>query len=487
MKGASDSHDEPLPDALRRDLEAAVGVAFVKHSALDRVLAGRDASTIHGQGACVVLPKSTAEVQAVVRACRRHGRAFAPRGSGTGLSAGAVPCGLPVVISTTRMTAIRLVDVVQRTAWVEPGVLNLDLSNFVAAQGFRFAPDPSSQQSCSIGGNVANNSGGPHCLSEGVTQSHVLAIEVVMADGEVVMLGGLDPEPVGLDLRGGFIGSEGTCGIATAIAVRLVPLAPAVSTMLVVFDALRAGAECVSAIIAAGLVPGALEMMDHNTVVAVEPFAHAGLPLDCAAVLLVELEGLRHQVAFDTTRVSDIALAHGAREVRLSSSDDERARWWKARKSAFGAIARMAPDYYLHDTVVPRAALVGVLEEVVAIANRYGLQVLNVFHAGDGNLHPLLVYDGRVEGELDRVHQAGAEIVRASVAAGGMLSGEHGIGLEKRDFMPLVFSAHDLAAQGWLRNAFDPDGAANPDKVLPTPHSCGDVVHLTRVPDGAWV
>jgi glycolate oxidase len=477
----------PLPDALRVELEAIVGSTFVKHSALDRVLAGRDASTIHSEGMCLVLPNSTAQVQAIVRACRRHGRAFMPRGSGTGLSAGAVPCGQPVVISTARMNTIRSVDVLQRHAWVDPGVLNLDLSNAVAAQGLRFAPDPSSQQSCSIGGNVANNSGGPHCLSEGVTQSHVLAIEVVMPDGEIAVLGGLDPEPGGLDLRGAFIGSEGTCGIATAIAVRLVPLPPAVSTMLVVFDALRAGAECVSAIIAAGLVPGALEMMDRNTVEAVEPFAHAGLPTDAAAVLLVELEGLAHQVAFDTERVRDIAMVHNAREVRLSSDSDERARWWKARKSAFGAIARLAPDYYLHDTVVPRKALVGVLEEVVAIANRFGLRVLNVFHAGDGNLHPLLIYDARLPGELERVHAAGAEIVRASVAAGGMLSGEHGIGLEKRDFMPLVFSDDDLDAQRWLRNAFDPDGASNPDKVLPTPHSCGDVVHLGHLPDGAWV
>jgi glycolate oxidase len=301
------------------------------------------------------------------------------------------------------------------------------------------------------------------------------------------VLGGLDPEPVGLDLRGAFVGSEGTCGIATAVCVKLVPLPPAVSTMLVVFDDLAAGAECVSAIVAAGIVPGALEMMDRNTLIAVEPFAQAGLPIDAAAVLLVEMEGLPNQVADETVRVGDLARAHGAREVRVPATPDERARWWKARKSAFGAIARIKPDYYLHDTVVPRAALVGVLTEVVAIAERHGLQVLNVFHAGDGNLHPLLVYDARQPGELDRVHAAGAEIVAVSVAAGGMLSGEHGIGLEKRDFMSLVLSDDDIRAQQWLREAFDPDHASNPHKVLPSAHSCADITHLPRVPDGVWV
>ena len=419
-----------------------------------------------------------------MRACVRHGRAFVARGSGTGLAGGAIPLDGAVVISTTKMNRVLEVDVAQRQAWVEPGVLNLDLTRHVGPHGLHFAPDPSSQQTCSIGGNVANNSGGPHCLAEGVTNAHILGLEVVLPDGEVAMLGGADPEPAGFDLRGVFVGSEGMFGIATKVLVKLTPNPPSVCTMLMDFDTVDAGAATVSAVIASGIVPAALEMMDQLCLQAVEAYIHAGLPVDAAAALLVEVVGLPHGVDAQTLAITRIAEEHGVRTVRVAADEAERALLWKGRKSAFGAIARIKPNYYLHDTVVPRHALPAVLRQVYEIVARHDLLVLNVFHAGDGNLHPLIVFDAREPGVMERVHAAGEEIVRVSVDAGGVLSGEHGIGLEKRDLMPLMFSAVDLAAQADLRAAFDPAGLANPGKVLPSPATCGDV---HQVPEGAWI
>ena len=435
----------------------------------------------------VCFPQSTAEVQRCVAVASRFGVPFVPRGSGTGLAGGAVPPDGAVVITTTKMTRILSVDPTARRAWVEPGVLNLDLSRAVAGHGLHFAPDPSSQQTCSIGGNVANNSGGPHCLSEGVTAAHILAVEVVLPDGSVTVLGGEDPEPGGYDLRGAFVGSEGMFGVATKVCVRLTPDPPAVCTMLLDFASIEDGASTVSAVIAAGIVPAAMEMMDRLCLEAVEAYIHAGLPVHAATALLVEVVGLPHAVAADTERIRAIAADHGVGDVRVAADEAERALLWKGRKSAFGAIARIKPDYYLHDTVVPRSRLPGVLAQVYEIAARHELLVLNVFHAGDGNLHPLLVYDGREPGVMARVHAAGEEIVRASVAAGGVLSGEHGIGLEKRDLMPLLFSAVDLAAQATLRAAFDPAGSANPGKVLPSPAGCGDLHVAGAVAAGAWI
>jgi glycolate oxidase len=465
-------------------LRDALGPARVHAGGTELGLYRRDASNIEGRAGVVCFPTSTAEVQACVRIARRHGRPFVPRGSGTGLAGGAVPLDDPVVIVTTKMNRVLDVDVDGRVAWVEPGVLNLDLSRHVAPFGLHFAPDPSSQQSCSIGGNVSTNAGGPHCLAYGVTSTHVLAVEVVLPDGEVAMLGGLDPEPPGLDLRGAFVGGEGMLGIATRIAVRLTPNPPAVNTLLLDFASVDDGAATVSAIIAAGIVPAAIEMMDARITAAVEAFVHAGFPLDAAAILIVEVDGLAAGVAAATEHVTAIGRAHGARSVRVAVDPAERALIWKGRKNAFGAIARVKPNYYLHDTVVPRARLCEVLRAVYDIADRHELIVMNVFHAGDGNLHPLLVFDKREPGVMDRVHAAGDEIVRASVAAGGVLSGEHGIGLEKRDFMPLLFSAVDLDLQARLRDAFDPDGTANPHKVLPAGSRCAD---LQAVPAGAWI
>jgi glycolate oxidase subunit GlcD len=388
------------------------------------------------------------------------------------------------VIVTTQMNRVLEVDPEERVAWVEPGVLNLDLSVAVADAGLYYAPDPSSQQACTIGGNVATNAGGPHCLAAGVTSAHVLAIDVVLADGSVAHLGGLEPDAPGYDVRGCFVGSEGTMGIATRIAVRLQPMPPCVRTVLLGFDAIDDAAATVSAVIAAGIVPSALEMMDARITRAVEDFVNAGYPRDAEAVLLVELDGLPAGVEAEVATVDAVAREHGARTVRVATDPAERALLWKGRKSAFGAIARIAPDYYLHDAVVPRTRLVEVLRRVYEIAAGQDLIVMNVFHAGDGNLHPLLVFDAREPGIWERVHAAGDAIVRACVEAGGVLSGEHGIGLEKREFMPLVFTADDLDAQARLRDAFDPSGRANPQKVLPRGSRCGEAM---RVPEGAWV
>lgn len=466
------------------DLRAVLGENRVKTGPTELSLYRKDSSNMSGDAGVVCLPETTEEVQACVRVANRHGVPFVPRGSGTGLSGGAVPLDDAVVIATTKMNAITSVDATNRLAWVQPGLLNLDLSNRLEHLGLHFAPDPSSQQTCSIGGNVANNSGGPHCLADGVTASHVLAVEVVLPDGRVTVLGGEDPEPDGLDLRGVFVGSEGMLGVTTSICVRLTQNPPAVKTMLMDFASVEDGAATVSGIIAAGIVPAAVEMMDQLCLRAVEGYIHAGLPVDAAAALLVEVVGLPHGLDADVERILEIAESHRVGSVRVAQDEEERALLWKGRKSAFGAIARIEPNYYLHDTVVPRAKLPQVLNQVYEIADRYGLKVLNVFHAGDGNLHPLLVFDARVPGTTERVHQAGEEIVRASVAAGGVLSGEHGIGLEKRDYMSLMFSETDLEAQEALRHAFDPDGVSNPGKVLPNPATCGDI---HSVPEGAWI
>ena len=470
--------------ALADDLRAAIGDTLVRTGPTELSLYRRDASNMEGSTSVVCLPESTEQVQACVRIAHRHGVAFVARGSGTGLSGGAVPLDGAVVIATSKMHRILSIDVVNRQAWVQPGLLNLDLSRRIEHLGVHFAPDPSSQQTCSIGGNVANNSGGPHCLAEGVTASHVLAVQVVLPDGTLTVLGGEEPEPLGYDLRGVFVGSEGMLGIATAVCVKLTQNPPAVKTLLMDFDTVADGAETVSGIIAAGIVPAAVEMMDQLCLQAVEAYVHADLPVDAAAALLIEVVGLPNGLEADLERIVSIGHEHNVRHIRVAKNEAERALLWKGRKSAFGAIARIQPNYYLHDTVVPRAKLPEVLRQVYEIAARHELQVLNVFHAGDGNLHPLLVFDARQPGVLDRVHRAGAEIVRASVAAGGVLSGEHGIGLEKRDYMHLMFSPVDLDAQQALRRAFDPLMRANPNKVLPSPATCGDV---HSVPEGAWI
>jgi len=473
--------------ALVAELRAALSHDRVRTDGAQLSLMARDASTSPaGAVGPVCLADSTAEVQAIMRITRAYGRSIVPRGAGTGLSGGAVPLGAPVVVSTARMDRILSVDVEERIAWVEPGVVNLELSQYLRPLGFHFAPDPSSQQVCTIGGNVANNSGGPHCLAEGVTNQHVVAVEVVLPDGEVVMLGGEEGLTRGYDLRGVFVGSEGTMGIVTRIGVVLTPNAPAVRTLLLAFPTVDSAARTVSAIIAAGIVPAALEVLDKLCINAVEDYVHAGYPRDAAAVLLAEVEGLEGGVVIDAQRIAEIGAAHGATSVRRADGEEERGLLWKGRKTAFGATARIASRYYLHDTVIPRAKLAEVLEAVTGIAADHGLPIMNVFHAGDGNLHPLLLFDGDDEATLERVHAAGAEIIRVSLAAGGSLSGEHGIGLEKQPFMAEMFAPADLDHQERIRKAFDPACRSNPGKILPTGHSCADIQALGAVPTGVW-
>lgn len=482
-------HAAPTTDdeLLVADLKEALSGDRVRFDSAERSLLAKDASVFKGGVAGpTCFPVTTEEVQAITRIAVAHGRAVVPRGAGTGLAGGAIPLGAPIVVAMTKMNQILEVDIDNRIAWVEPGVINLDLTRRLAPMGFHFAPDPSSQQVCTIGGNLANNAGGPHCLAYGVTNSHIQAIEVVLPDGEVAMLGGLDPEPAGLDLRGVFVGSEGTLGIATKVAVRITKNRPAVTTLLLSFASVADAANTVSGIIAAGIVPAALEVMDHKITEAVENYVHAGYPRDAAAVLLAEVDGLEAGIAIDAERIEEIGRANGATDVRTAKDETERALLWKGRKTAFGAIAQIAPDYYLHDTVVPRSELANVLSQIYEIADRYELIVMNVFHAGDGNLHPLLLFDARDEGVLDRVHAAGKEIVEASLDAGGVLSGEHGVGVEKQGYMNRMFSDDDLDHQDRLRKAFDPACRANPGKVIPIGHSCADIQALRKVPTGVW-
>jgi len=481
-------------DPVLAALVTALGEDHASAEPLELALYARDAGVSTGRALAVCWPRSAAEVAAAVQVACSHGRPFVARGSGTGLAGGATPLDDPVVIVTTEMNRVLDVDAEHLVAWVEPGVLNLDLSRAVAPHGLHYAPDPSSQQACTIGGNVGTNAGGPHCLSEGVTSAHVLAVDAVLADGSAARLGSLGPDTPGYDLRGCFVGSEGTMGIATRIAVRLTPDAPRVATMLGAFSSVDAAAATVSGIIAAGVLPAALEMMDAKITQAVEDFVGAGYPRDAEAVLLVELEGLDAGVDEQIAAVDGIARANGATSVRVAADETERALLWKGRKSAFGAIARIAPDYYLHDAVVPRTKLVPVLRRVYGIAAAHDLTVMNVFHAGDGNLHPLLVFDGREPGVWDRVYAAGTEILAACLDAGGVLTGEHGVGIEKRDLMSRQFSADDLDAQARLRDAFDPDGRANPQKVLPRGSRCGETrshggiaASPPGAPEGTWI
>jgi glycolate oxidase len=474
--------------ALRERFAAVLDPSRVIDHPLERRLYSRDGSIAEGDCGLVVLPETTAEVAACMRVARDMGVNVVPRGSGTGLCGGAVPLEGAVVVSVARMTRILEVDAEVPCARVQPGVLNLDLSVAVRHLGLHYAPDPSSQQACSIGGNVATNAGGPHCLSSGVTAQHVLGMEIVLADGQVLRLGGTAPDPPGYDLRGFVVGGEGTLGIVTEVLVRLMRNPPAVRTMLLDFPTVRQAGAAVGAIIAGGVIPAAMEMMDRRMTVAVEAFVRADLPVEAAAVLLVEVDGTPAEVAAHTAVVESVGARHGAGQVRVARDEAERALFWKARKSAFGAVARVAPNYYLHDCVVPRTRLVEVLERIEEIALARDLVVMNVFHAGDGNLHPLIAFDRRDPEQVERVHAAGTDIIEACVAVGGVLSGEHGIGLEKRDFMPLTFSAVDLAAQACARDAFDPEGRLNPAKVLPVGSRCGELVlDAGSLPPGTWL
>lgn len=472
---------------LIEDLRAVLGEQNVLDEPVELYLFSKDASLMRGEPTCVVFPEDAEEVAEVVRIAERHGVPVVARGAGTGLTAGASPSEGGIVLTTTAMQGIDI-DPDNRCAWVGAGVINLDLSKRAAPHGLHFAPDPSSQSACTIGGNIANNSGGPHCLAEGSTTSHVLGLEVVMSGGEVVTLGGRAPDPPGLDLKGLIVGSEGTLGVVTRALVRLIPIEPDVRTLLMDFPTVEGAAATVSDVIAAGLVPAALELMDQRMTVAVENWLQAGLPTEAAAILLAEVVGETEGVESNADTISRIARQHGAQHIEVAETEEHRALLWKGRKSAFGAIAQLAPDYYLHDAVVPRTKLVETMKGIYEIADRYELTLLNVFHAGDGNLHPLIAFDAGDPGVSEKVHRAGEEIVSLCLRNGGALSGEHGIGIEKRDMMRTSFTELDLDAQARLKEALDPEGIFNPSKILPEGSRCFDFGGTRReVPEGAWV
>jgi glycolate oxidase len=463
----------PLPEAFVSELEAGLPDGALIREPEQLKVYECDGLTAHRAiPALVVLPETTEQVQAAVRSCDRHGIPFVARGAGTGLSGGARPSTEGIVISFSRMARVLEVDVPGRRVVVQPGVTNLQVTEAVADDGLYYAPDPSSQVVCTIGGNVAENSGGAHCLKNGFTVNHVLGLLVVLPDGELVRLSRDDPGP---DVLGVFVGSEGTLGLAVEVTLRVLRRPEAVRTLLAGFPSTDAAGEAVSGIVAARILPAAIEMMDRLTMDAAEVAVQAGYPPDAGAALIVELDGVAVQVEEDTAAVERICLECGAGEIRIAADDVERALLWKGRKSAFAAMGRVSPSYYVQDGVVPRTKLPQVLRRIADLESKYGLRVGNVFHAGDGNLHPLVLYDERVAGEPERAKQLADEILAACVKAGGTITGEHGIGVDKACQMPLLFGEQDLEAMLRLRRAFDPAGLANPGKIFPTPRLCGEV------------
>jgi glycolate oxidase len=462
-------------DALILEMKQAVGP--------DRVVSEREQLRTYecdglSQYRCiptlVVLPESTEEVQAAVRVCHRAGVPFVARGSGTGLSGGALPVEDGVLIVLSKMRRILEIDIPNQRVVVEPGVINLHVSQAVAADGYYYAPDPSSQLICSIGGNVAENSGGAHCLKYGFTTNHVLGLEVVLPDGELVHLGGKAPDAPGYDLLGAFVGSEGTLGITTKVTLRLVRRPEVVQTLLAAFPSTDEAGAAVSGIIAAGIVPAAAEMMDRLAIDAAEAAVNAGYP-DTDAILIVELDGPAAEVEHQFQEIERICGLCSSSEIRIAADDEERALMWRGRKAAFAAMGRISPNYFVQDGVIPRTALPEVLRRIAELADERGVRVANVFHAGDGNLHPLVLYDARNDGEAERAEETAQDILGICLDHGGSITGEHGVGEDKKAYMPRMFSSDDLEVMQLLRCAFDPEHRCNPGKVFPTPRLCGEV------------
>lgn len=459
----------PLTAALVQELEGILGPnALITDPGALLVYESDGLMAYRVRPRAVIAPADTEETAAVLRVLQREGIPFVPRGSGTGLSGGALALQDAVLLSTARMDRILSLDPENRRARVQPGVVNATLSQAAAPHGLYYAPDPSSQTVCTIGGNLAENAGGPHCLKHGVTLNHILNATVVLPDGEVIELGPGTGEETGLDLLGLFVGSEGTFGIATEIEVRLSRVPTVVETLVGLFDRLDDASRCVSGLIAAGLLPAALEMVDREAILAVEASVYAaGVPTDIEAMLIVEFDGVGPGVSIDAARATDICRQHGAREVRRANDAAERQRMWHARKKAYGAMGRLAPDVLVQDAVVPRSKLPEVLGRVYEIAGRYHLKMCNMFHAGDGNLHPTILFDRRNEAQVHAVEQASKEMMRACVEAGGSITGEHGVGLDKREYMELIFSDDEMLLMCDVRRVFNPRGLANPAKVLP--------------------
>ena len=463
------------------ELKAIVGDMYVVHEPSDLIVFEYDGSVDKALPLAVVLPDSTEEVSKLIKAAGRHRVPVIARGAGTGLSGGAIAQQGGIVVALTRMTRILEVDVQNQLAVVEPGVVNLNLTEAVSKYGLYFAPDPSSQKVCTIGGNVAENSGGPHCLAYGVTTDHVLGMEVVLADGSIQWIGGVDREYPGYDLRGIITGSEGTLAIVTKVAVRLLKQPEAVKTLLAVFKELDQASAAVSGIIAAGIVPAAIEMMDQLCIEAAEPAVHAGYPKGAGAVLLVEVDGLQESVEEEAADIEQVCQQYNPIEIRTATDEAERERLWAGRKGVLGALGRLAPNYYLVDGTIPRTKLVEVLAGIQQISKESGFPIANLLHAGDGNLHPSVLFDERKPGETRRALEIGGQILKLCVEAGGVLSGEHGIGLEKQEYMSLMFTDDDMETMARLKPAFATSDMFNPGKIFPTGASCVDVSQAAAV------
>jgi len=463
-------------NVLVEELRQVVGRANVLDSPMQLQLYQYDAYLEERRPDAVVFAHSTEEVARIVKVCHAHGVPFVPRGGGTNLSGGTIPFKGGVVIEMIRMNRLLEVDRANLRARVQPGMFNLELGNALAPLGYQYLPDPASQKAATLGGNVAENSGGPHCFKYGVTTNHVMGLTVVLPDGEIAELGGMAPDTPGYDLTGVFVGSEGTFGVCTEVVVRILRQAEGVKTMLAIYDSIEKGSETVSAIVAAGMVPATLEMMDQLVIQAVEQSIHCGLPLDCATVLIIEIDGLKDDLDAQSEAIVSLCMEHGAREVRVAKDESERALLWAGRRGAFGAVARITPSYLVCDGTVPRTALPEVLRKVAEVGEKYDLKIPNVFHAGDGNLHPLILFDWRNAEQKARVMKAGMEILALCVELGGTISGEHGVGLEKMDSLRLVLSEADIQSQLRVKRAFDPLDLANPGKIFPAPQEVASVL-----------
>jgi glycolate oxidase len=477
----------PTPDAatiarrgaIAAQLRAIVGDAAVIESENERRPYETDGLTAyHALPLLVVLPSTTQEVSRIMAYCHRENLKIVPRGAGTSLSGGALPLEDGITLGLSKLNRILEVDFDNRCAVAQSGVTNLGITNAVADKGFYYAPDPSSQIACSIGGNVAENSGGVHCLKYGLTTNNVLGVEMVLIDGTVIRLGGKHLDSGGYDLLGVTVGSEGMLGVVTEVTVRLLRKPTTARAVLVGFPSNESAGQCVASIIGAGIIPGGMEMMDKPAIHAVEDFVHAGYPLDVEALLIVELDGPAAEVDHLIERVEQIAKQCGSVSVRISNNEEERVLFWAGRKAAFPALGRITPDYYCLDPTIPRAKLPDVLRHMAELSKKYGLRVVNVFHAGDGNLHPIILYDANKPDELERTERFGVDIMKYCVDMGGVLTGEHGIGVEKRDLMGVMFNAADLNQQQRLKCAFDPQGLLNPGKVFPELHRCAELGRL---------
>ncbi len=488
----------PEPDAeviaRRADIARALGRIVPGEGVIDDDAALRayesDGLTAYRQPPMIaVLPETVAQVSAILGYCHEEGIKVVPRGAGTSLSGGALPLADGILLGLGKFNRILDIDYANRCAVVQPGVANLAISQAVEAAGFYYAPDPSSQIACSIGGNVAENAGGVHCLKYGLTTNNLLGVELVLMDGEVVRIGGRHLDSAGYDLLGVITGSEGLLGVITEVTVRILPRPPSARAVLIGFPSTGSAGDCVAGVIGAGIVPGGMEMMDNPAINAAEDFVSAGYPRDAAALLIVELDGPEVEVDHLVERVAGIAREFGATSIRVSEDEDERVNFWAGRKSAFPAVGRISPDYYCMDGTIPRRRLPEVLGRMAAMSEDFGLRVANVFHAGDGNLHPLILYDANNPGELEKAEAFGEAILRLCVEVGGVLTGEHGVGVEKRDLMGTMFSDEDLRQQQRLKCAFDPEQLLNPGKVFPILHRCAELgrVHIhggqTRFPD----